>query len=332
MCVYQNDLYPKGKEDLGPADPLADRNLGEDFSKKDGWSMYHGERVPGFPRHPHRGFETITILRKGFIDHTDSLGSSGRYGAGDVQWMTAGQGICHAEMTPLLNSQQKNPVELFQIWLNLPKDKKLVEPVTQMIWADQIPRIKMHDSQGRETELTLIAGQFHDADQDYKAVNPPPNSWGADSENELAIWVVQLAPHARFSLPTANPLLNRTLYFFRGRSLKIGSHQIESQQMIELRPDCEVEIVNGAEESEALLLQARPIAEPVVARGPFVMNSEEEIQQAYVDYRRTHFGGWSWKEDDVTFAKNESRFVKYADGRVERRPLSLDSKNKGAHS
>jgi redox-sensitive bicupin YhaK (pirin superfamily) len=332
MCNFQNDVYPKGNENLGPAEPLTDRNLGEDFSGKGGWSMYHGERVPGFPRHPHRGFETITVLRQGFIDHADSLGSSGRYGPGDVQWITAGQGISHSETTPLLNSQIKNPVELFQIWLNLPKDKKLVEPVIQMIWEDQVPRIQSQDSRGRETELTLIAGKFNDSGKQYKAVSPPPNSWGADPENELAIWVIRLAPHARFSLPMANALLNRTLYFFRGRFLKIGSLEIESQQIIELRPDCEVELVNGSEESEVLFLQARPIAEPVVSRGPFVMNSEEEIQQAFVDYRRTHFGGWPWKKDDVIFKRNESRFFRSADGRVERRPLSLESKKRGAHS
>src|SRR5690606_32849197 len=98
FCAYHNDAYPAGNERLGPAASLAGRNIGQDFEGKDGWRMYHGEVVPGFPRHPHRGFETVTIMRRGFTDHSDSLGAAARFGPGDVQWITAGKGIVHAEM------------------------------------------------------------------------------------------------------------------------------------------------------------------------------------------------------------------------------------------
>jgi hypothetical protein len=90
FCVHHDDAYPAGNQALGPSAPLAGRQLGQDFAGKDGWRMYHGRVVPGFPRHPHRGFETVTIARRGFIDHSDSLGATARYGGGDVQWMTAG--------------------------------------------------------------------------------------------------------------------------------------------------------------------------------------------------------------------------------------------------
>jgi redox-sensitive bicupin YhaK (pirin superfamily) len=96
---------------MGPAASLAGRQLGQDFEGKDGWRMYHGEDVPGFPGHPHRGFETITIVRSGYIDHSDSLGAAARYGRGDVQWLTAGRGILHAEMFPLIERQRGNPLE-----------------------------------------------------------------------------------------------------------------------------------------------------------------------------------------------------------------------------
>ena len=118
FCAYHDDAYPHGNGQLGPAVSLAGRDIGQDFSRKDGWSMYHGSSVPGFPPHPHRGFETVTIARKGLIDHADSLGAQARFGRGDVQWLTAGKGVVHSEMFPLLKTDEANPLELFQIWIN----------------------------------------------------------------------------------------------------------------------------------------------------------------------------------------------------------------------
>jgi quercetin 2,3-dioxygenase len=117
FCVHHVDAYPAGNEQLGPAASLAGHHMGADFEGKDGWRMYHGQTVPGFPQHPHRGFETVTIVRSGFIDHSDSLGATARFGAGDAQWLTAGAGVVHGEMFPLLERAAPYPVELFQIWL-----------------------------------------------------------------------------------------------------------------------------------------------------------------------------------------------------------------------
>jgi len=103
FCVHHEDFYPEGNEKMGPKGSLEGRNLGNDFTIKDGYRMYHGETVPGFPAHPHRGFETVTIAQKGLVDHSDSIGAAGRFGDGDVQWMTAGKGVQHSEMFPLLN-------------------------------------------------------------------------------------------------------------------------------------------------------------------------------------------------------------------------------------
>src|SRR5262245_49449154 len=140
FCVHHDDAYPVGNAAHGPAASLAGRQLGSDFTAVDGWRMYHGEVVPGFPQHPHRGFETVTIVRRGLVDHADSLGAAARYGGGDVQWLTAGRGIVHAEMFPLLDRRAPNPLELFQIWLNLPKSDKMVEPHFSMLWNSAIPR------------------------------------------------------------------------------------------------------------------------------------------------------------------------------------------------
>jgi redox-sensitive bicupin YhaK (pirin superfamily) len=160
FCAYHKDEYPAGNESMGPAASLEGRELGNDFEIRDGWRMYHGETVPGFPQHPHRGFETVTLGRQGFIDHSDSLGAAARFGQGDVQWVTAGRGISQSEMFPLIHRGGANPVELFQIWLNLPAASKRVAPYFTMFWRHEIPVIAMRDGAGRAATITVAAGSF----------------------------------------------------------------------------------------------------------------------------------------------------------------------------
>src|SRR5277367_1237101 len=148
FCVHHDDAYPAGDGKLGPAASLEGRDLGKDFAGKDGWRMYHGSVVPGFPQHPHRGFETVTIVRRGLVDHSDSLGAAARFGGGDVQWVTAGKGIVHCEMFPLLAREEANPLELFQIWLNLPRANKMVAPHFTMLWREKIPTEIVRDGAG----------------------------------------------------------------------------------------------------------------------------------------------------------------------------------------
>ncbi len=308
FCVHHDDAYPAGNDRLGPATSLAGRDLGQDFSRKDGWSMYHGETVPGFPQHPHRGFETVTIARRGLIDHSDSLGAAARFGRGDVQWLTAGRGIVHAEMFPLLHAGEDNPVELFQIWLNLPRTDKLVEPHFAMLWDHAIPRVTDGGA-----EVTVIAGRLGDA----RPAAPPPHSWASRADSDVAIWSIRLAPGARWTLPATAQTTNRALYFFRGASLRIGERTLGKHAGVRLAADAAVELVAGDGEVELLLLQGRPIQEPVVQYGPFVMNTPAEIEQAFADYRRTQFGGWPWPSDDPVHAR-DGRFARHADGKIER--------------
>ena len=314
FCVHHNDAYPAANERLGPAASLAGRQLGQDFEGKDGWRMYHGSVVPGFPQHPHRGFETVTIMRHGYIDHSDSLGATARFGPGDVQWLTAGRGIVHAEMFPLLNREGPNPLELFQIWLNLPGADKFVEPHFAMLWSQDIPRHTMRDAYGRTTEITVVAGRI----DNVQAPPPPPKSWAARPDTDVAIWTIKMSPEARWTLPPAARGANRTIYFFRGSTLRIGDRAVPPYSAAKLRPEAEVTLHNGAGETELLLLQAQPIDEHVVTYGPFVMNSPAEIQQAFDDYRRTGFGGWPWPTDDPVLPRTEGRHARHADGRLER--------------
>jgi redox-sensitive bicupin YhaK (pirin superfamily) len=314
FCVHHDDRYPKGNAQFGPTTTLEGRQMGSDFSRKDGWSMYHGRIVPGFPQHPHRGFETVTVVRRGLLDHSDSLGAAARYGHGDVQWLTAGAGIQHAEMFPLLQSASDNPLELFQIWMNLPKANKFAAPYFSMLWSKQIPNVQLKDSEGRSIEISLKAGKLGDATPPA----PPPNSWAADAKNEVAIWSIKMEPQARWILPKASAGLNRTLYFFQGGSVAVGGQSIPGGQAIELASDLPAELINGADESELLLLQGRPIGEPKVQHGPFVMNTQEEIREAYADYRRTQFGGWPWPDSAPVHGPEGQRFARYIDGRIEK--------------
>jgi len=299
---------------MGPAASLAGRNLGEDFEGKDGWRMYHGEVVPGFPQHPHRGFETVTIARRGLIDHADSMVATARYGRGDVQWLTAGKGIQHAEMFPLVDRHGPNPLELFQIWLNLPRADKMVDPHFTMLWARDVPTVVHQDTEGAATSITVVAGSLGQA----KTPAPPPKSWAARPDAHVAIWTIKMAPGARWTLPATAAGVNRTLYFFRGSALHLGPRSLPPYHGATLRPDAAVELHNGPEESELLLLQGRPIVEPVAAYGPFVMNTRLEIEQAFADYQQTQFGGWPWPDPAPVHAREEGRFAKHADGRVER--------------
>ena len=326
FCAYHNDAYPPANADMSPNASLAGRDIGQDFSGQDGWSLYHGRTVPGFPAHPHRGFESVTVVRTGLIDHSDSLGATARFGQGDVQWLTAGKGIVHAEMFPLLNTQAANPLELFQIWLNLPAASKMVEPHFTMFWADDIPRLAVLDANGLATQVSVIAGQLTDANRhalngqavkSVRALSPPPDSWAAQAQSDVAIWTLRMPPHARFTLPATQVGTRRNLYFFKGQSIRVGGQELPHHGAIELRGDVAVDLINGDQEAEFLLLQGQPIAEPVAQYGPFVMNTQAEIRQTIADYQRTQFGGWPWADPAPTHGRNPARVATHPGGRVE---------------
>lgn len=313
FCVHHRDEFPEGNDNLGPAAPLTGRTIGNDFTIKDGWRMYHGSEVPGFPYHPHRGFETVTITKEGWIDHTDSMGASGRFGEGDVQWMTAGKGVLHSEMFPLLNKEQGNTTELFQLWLNLPKRSKFVEPHFKMLWHKDIPSIELKNTNGKITQIDVIAGTFHN----YNSLEPTPDSWAADKTNQVGIYTVEIEPEGSFELPVRNDGVDCMLYFYEGNGLKVNDSEIPAYHAIELLTTESVKIQAGKETCKLLVLQGKPINEPVVQYGPFVMNTEQEIHEAFAEYRQTQFGGWPWPKAEYVHPRNQGRFAKHADGREE---------------
>ena len=189
----------------------------------------------------------------------------------------------------------------------------MVDPYFTMLWNDDIPRHNVVDNDGRTTEVTVIAGPL--AGLDPPAA--PPNSWASRPEADVAIWHIVSEPQARSTLPpAAGPDTVRTLYVFEG-SVRIGDHDLEASTGAVLRADEPVAIVGGPYGAEALVLQGRPIGEPVAQYGPFVMNTKAEIEQAFTDYRRSGFGGWPWPTDDPVHPRDAGRFARHADGRVE---------------
>jgi quercetin 2,3-dioxygenase len=313
FCAHHNDSYPSGNEQLGPNASLDGRNIGMDFEGIDGWRMYHGDVVPGFPQHPHRGFETITYVREGICDHSDSLGARARFGEGDVQWLTAGAGIVHSEMFPLRDQANPNPLELFQIWLNLPAADKMAEPYFTMLWSDQMPKVRRTDANGRSAEVVVIAGEF----ESVSPLAPPPDSWASKPLADVAVWHLHLEPGASLELPVARSAETiRTLYVFDGQGVRIGNSELDRDTGSVLRSDISLTLFSEGG-ADCLVLQGRPIGEPVAQQGPFVMNDDAGLRQTFLDFQRTGFGGWPWPVDGPVHPVDHSRFARHPDGRLE---------------
>ncbi len=311
FCVHHDDRYPAGDGALAPVTGTGGRSIGNDFSGRDGWSMYHGATVPGFPQHPHRGFETVTFVRRGYVDHSDSLGAAARYGAGDVQWLTAGGGIVHAEMFPLLRDDATNHLELFQIWVNLPRADKMSPPHFSMLWAEDIPVVREVG-----VEATVVAGPY----RGHRPPTAPPHSWASKPGADVAIWRIAIEPGATWRAPTAEDGSIRCVYAFDGSGVDIDGAPLDRGHGAVVDATDEHEVTAGPAGSTLLVLQGRPIGEPVVQYGPFVMNDRAGIQQAFADYQRTRFGGWPWPADDPTHGHATERFARRPDGAVERPP------------
>lgn len=291
------------------------RRKGNDFALKDGFRMYHGSEVPGFPYYLHSGFETVTIAAEGVIDHSDSIGGAGRFKDGDVQWLTSGIGVQHSEMFPLLNQDKDNPFELFQIWLNLSAKSKKVDPFYKMLWSEDIPEVWVKDNAGKSTRINVITGKFNEV----RALDPTPNSWAADPENHVAIWRIHLEAGASLTLPKAPASAHRNLYFYQGSTITIDGQTVEQNTRIVLHADHSTTITNGDQEAHLLLLQGKPIGEPVVQYGPFVANTQQELQETISLFKRTQFGGWPWPMQEQVWDRSKGRFAKYEDGTEELR-------------
>ncbi|KAJ3237300.1 hypothetical protein HDU78_004147 [Chytriomyces hyalinus] len=320
FAVYHKDHYPAGDANM----QAPKRGNGADFDVTAKYRMYHGDRIPGFPQHPHRGFETITCTMDGLTDHTDSLGSAGRYGNGDLQWMTAGKGIVHGEMMPLIKqTPDGNLLRAFQLWINLPSKSKMAEPTQLMHWSENVTRFSTQDS---KVDATVWAGSLYS----HKALPPTPDSWASNEANDVNIWFLHMKKGAQFTLPKSAVGSNRSLYVVEGSGVTLNkSTSVPVHSVVEVSDPSSEEIVivnTGSKDADILVLQGKPIGEPVVKHGPFVMNSSNEIMQAFVDYRTTQFGGWPWPEDAMVFPREKGRFLSVK-GRPDEFPPSRNGKD-----
>ncbi len=184
-----------------------------------------------------------------------------------------------------------------------------------MLWREDIPIVKVQDSQDKSVEIKIIAGDYFDT----KAPKSAPNSWAGEKDNDVAIWIIKMMPGAQWELPKSNSGINRSLYFYKGKQLKINDYTIQNNHSVDLLADQTTVLKNGNVESHLLLLQGRPINEPVAKQGPFVMNTPQEINEAILEFRETAFGGWPWPTYDHTHPRERGRFALHADGREESR-------------
>jgi quercetin 2,3-dioxygenase len=232
--------------------------------------------IGGFPAHPHRGFETVTYMLDGHMRHEDHLGNRGDLGPGGVQWMTAARGIIHAEMP----QQSAGRMRGFQLWLNLPSKEKMKPASYRDIPADEIPRVKLPDG----GEVKVIAGTL---EMDGRATHGPVNGGGAKLSTDPLYLDIRLSAGAQLSLPVASGH-NAFVYIYEG-SAQIGAagaaQPLPPRAAGVLSDGDDVRVRAGAEGVRFLMLAAKPLHEPVVQYGPFVMNTREEIEQALADYR-----------------------------------------------
>ena len=232
--------------------------------------------VAGFPAHPHRGFETVTYMLDGRMRHEDHMGNRGDLGPGDVQWMTAAHGIIHSEMP----QQSEGRMRGFQLWLNLPSKEKMKPASYRDIPATAIPRVAL----AHGGEVKVIAGTL---ELDGNLTSGPVNSADARLSTDPLYLDVRLRAGEKFSVPTAAGH-NAFLYAYEG-SAKIGAagatKPLPHRAAGVLSDGDSIRVEAGPEGVQLLLLAARPLREPVVQYGPFVMNTREEIEQALADYR-----------------------------------------------
>jgi redox-sensitive bicupin YhaK (pirin superfamily) len=228
----------------------------------------------GVDEHPHRGFETVTIVYQGDLEHRDSAGNHGRIGPGDVQWMTAASGVVHEEKHAAEFAERGGTLEVVQLWVNLPRAVKMSPPRYQTLLKDAIPVVVLPDGSG---SVRVIAGQ-------HGGVRGP-----AETFTPINLYDLRLRAGHRLTL-TLPDGFNTGILVLRGELVVNGSHPAGEAEFVLFDPLGDQVAVEAAQDATLLLLSGEPIREPIASRGPFVMNTQEELVQAMNDYRAGKMG------------------------------------------
>ncbi|MDN6864093.1 MULTISPECIES: pirin family protein [Pseudomonas] len=232
------------------------------------------EQRRGVGQHPHRGFETVTIVYDGEVEHRDSTGAGGTIGPGDVQWMTAAKGILHEEFHSPAFARRGGALEMVQLWVNLPAKDKMAEAGYQTIVDANIPVLPLANDAG---QLRLIAGEFAGASGPARTFTP------------IDVWDLRLNPGKPVTLDL-HAGRNTALVILRGTLLINGQEIARQGQLALFERDGRQVTLESNDDAKVLLLSGEPIDEPIVGHGPFVMNTEQEIHQAFADFQSGKFG------------------------------------------
>lgn len=306
---HHHDKYPKGNDQMAPPlELIRGRNLGRDYQERFGFRMYHGRVVPGFPMHAHWGYETVSIAERGFVDHFDTENNHGRYGNGDVQWTFASSRYEHCEMYPLLDKENDNQVNITQIMINLPLERKNTGNQVNNVWSEDIPVV-----QSDGVTVTLYCGSFNGK----SVYSPNEGSW-ATPENNVRIMKIEMEPEASFSLERVPEGVNRNVFFVTGTSAVMDGTNISPNLRFKMRPGTDLEINNGEDPSEFWVLEGKPIGEKQAAFGPVILSDLEEVRRSMYEIRVNEFPEWPWGLMDVTNPREMGRELHRKDGTVER--------------
>ena len=231
------------------------------------------EKPRGVGEHPHRGFETITIVYQGELEHRDSSGSHGSIGPGDVQWMTAASGIVHEEFHSERFSKTGGALEMVQLWVNLPAKDKMSAPHYQGILDSQIPRVTLSNEAGT---LRVIAGSFQETQGPAKTFTP------------INVWDLQLSPTGTTELSLIDG--HTALVIVQSGAVQVNDASVKAVELVSFERSGELVRLRAETASRLLVLSGPPIQEPVVGQGPFVMNTREQIREAIEDYQKGRMG------------------------------------------
>lgn len=301
---HEDDYPPGNRQQAPPLREISGRNLGRDYQLKLGFRMYHGKVVPGFPMHTHWGYETLTVPEIGYIDHFDTERIEGRFGFGDVQWVSASSKYEHCEMYPLADQENRNPNDITQIMINLPLEMKNRGNQVTTVWKNDVPT-----AHGDGWDAEVFCGDFGSASSE----SPNEISY-AKRANGVRIVRITMSPRSKVTIDAAAEGATRNLYFISGKDAKVLGEAVEYYNRLKLSNTEEIDIVNGEERSVFWLLEGRPIGQRMASFGPVTLEDLKEVRKGLDEIRRNEFLEWPWDVIDKAQPLGTQRFIRYPDG------------------